>query len=114
MRPPEASSPRSSPGRVVMESHASEEIRKGFRVTGRVQGVGFRWWGLRCAQQLGLRGTIRNCSDGSVEVQLTGPAPAVGRLHSLLREGPPGARVRRVEEIPPPDGALPDAFEIVA
>lgn len=97
-----------------MEPPASEEIRKAFRVTGAVQGVGFRWWGLRRAQQLGLRGTIRNRSDGSVEVQLAGPASAVGRLHSLLGEGPPGARVRRVEEIPLADEPLPDSFEIVA
>lgn len=96
-----------------MGAAASGEVRQGFRVTGRVQGVGFRWWGLRRAQQLGLRGTIRNCPDGSVEVQLAGAADAVGRLRSLLADGPPAAQVRRVEDLPPTDRHLPDSFEIV-
>jgi acylphosphatase len=67
------------------------------RVTGRVQGVFFRAWAQDEAQTLGVTGWIRNCSDGSVEAQLEGSAEAVEELLELFREGPPGARVERVE-----------------
>lgn len=69
----------------------------GFRVTGRVQGVGFRWWARAQAIRLGLDGTVRNADDGSVEVQARGPEPALAELERLLNEGPPHARVRAVE-----------------
>ena len=49
------------------------------------------------AQTLGVSGWIRNCYDGSVEAQLEGEAEAVDELVELLGEGPPGARVDRVE-----------------
>jgi acylphosphatase len=42
------------------------------RITGRVQGVGYRLWATRTAARLGLRGWVRNRSDGSVEVLATG------------------------------------------
>lgn len=71
----------------------------GFRVTGRVQGVGFRWWTRAQATRLGVVGTVRNAADGSVEVQARGPEPALAELERLLQEGPPHARVRAVERI---------------
>jgi len=69
----------------------------GFRVTGRMQGVGFRWWTRAQAIRLGLDGTVRNADDGSVEVEARGPEPALAELERLLNEGPPHARVRAVE-----------------
>ena len=72
-------------------------IARHIRVTGRVQGVFFRAWAQDEAQTLGVSGWIRNCSDGSVEAQLEGEAEAVDELVELLGEGPPGARVDRVE-----------------
>ena len=69
----------------------------GFRVTGRVQGVGFRWWTRAQALRLGLDGSVRNADDGSVEVEARGPEPALAELERLLNEGPPHARVRAVE-----------------
>jgi acylphosphatase len=74
--------------------------RRGFRVSGRVQGVGFRWWTRRTAQQLGLGGSVRNLPDGGVEVHAAGSADVVARLEAALHEGPPGARVDRVSVIP--------------
>ncbi len=71
----------------------------GFRVLGRVQGVGFRWWTRAQALRLGLDGTVRNADDGSVEVQARGPEPALAELERLLNEGPPHARVRVVERV---------------
>ncbi len=70
-----------------------------YRVTGRVQGVGFRWWTRALALRLGLRGTVRNLSDGRVEVQAEGPVEAVEALETELWKGPPGARVDHVGRI---------------
>ncbi len=47
---------------------------------------------------MGLRGTVRNASDGTVEVVVAGPAGAVESFVSALSEGPPGARVTGVDE----------------
>lgn len=68
-----------------------------FRVHGRVQGVGFRWWTRRTASRLGLTGFVRNLPDGTVEVRARGPSDALQELEDSLHEGPSSARVRRVE-----------------
>ena len=65
-----------------------------FRVEGRVQGVGFRWWTSREACVLGLRGYVRNLEDGSVEVGAEGRPGILARLEDRLGEGPPGAGVK--------------------
>jgi len=79
------------------------------RVSGRVQGVGFRWWAVREARRLGLRGTVRNLADGSVEVRATGTVAAVEEFTAALFRGPPHARVCDVEPIPR-TGPLPPEF----
>lgn len=73
------------------------ESRAAFRVFGRVQGVGFRWWTHRTASGLGLAGSVRNMPDGTVEVRARGTPEAIRQLESRLNEGPPSARVRQVE-----------------
>lgn len=65
-------------------------------VHGWVQGVGFRYFVVEHALALGLRGYARNDRDGSVEVLAQGSRPALDRLLTLLREGPPAAYVREV------------------
>ncbi len=70
-----------------------------FRVHGRVQGVFFRASTRTQALQLGLAGHAKNLVDGSVEVIACGDAIAVGALYRWLLEGPPGARVDRVERV---------------
>lgn len=62
-------------------------------ISGRVQGVGFRWWMVRQAQGLGLDGWVRNRRDGTVEALVAGEAAAVEALVSKCRSGPPAARV---------------------
>ena len=69
-----------------------------FWVSGRVQGVGFRWYARRAAQDLGLTGRVRNLPDGRVEVAAVGDPEALNAFRARLREGPPGARVTRLEE----------------
>jgi acylphosphatase len=66
-------------------------------VTGRVQGVGFRWYVQHEAAGLDLGGEVRNRHDGAVEVEAEGPRPALERLLALVRHGPPGARVTQVD-----------------
>jgi acylphosphatase len=70
-----------------------------FRVEGRVQGVGFRWWTSREACVMGLRGYVRNLEDGSVEVGVEGRPGVLARLEDRLGEGPPGAGVRGVSRL---------------
>jgi acylphosphatase len=75
-------------------NNAIEELHA--YVYGRVQGVGFRYFVIRKAHTLALRGYTRNESDGSVEVLAQGPRPALERLLAFLRQGPAGAQVRDV------------------
>lgn len=67
------------------------------RIHGRVQGVGYRAALLAQAQALGLRGWVRNRVDGSVEALIHGEAAAGGALQAWARQGPPAARVERVD-----------------
>ncbi len=94
----------------------SEAICTNLRITGRVQGVGFRWSLCAEAQALGLAGWVRNRRDGSVEALLYGPPAAVDRLRQWAQRGPPMARVDRVVSN---DGNVaeirsPDRFEQAA
>jgi len=70
---------------------------RGFLVQGRVQGVGYRYFVLRAARELGLSGWARNLPDGSVEVVAEGSEAALASLEESLREGPSFARVSAVE-----------------
>jgi acylphosphatase len=89
----------------------NNEIRKAFKVHGRVQGVGFRYWTQLQARRLGLRGSVRNCPDGTVDIALAGPVTAVDEMARLLRDGPSAAAVDELEETAPP-GQLPDDFRV--
>jgi len=72
-------------------------------ITGRVQGVGYRHWAVRTANGLGLRGWVRNRSDGSVEALVTGLAEDVAAMVEASRRGPVGARVAEVTAFPGED-----------
>lgn len=87
--------------------------RAAFRVYGRVQGVGFRWWTHRTAKRLGLTGSVRNLADGTVEVRVKGTDTAIQKLASSLQQGPASARVQRVEREPVEGKDIPrDDFRI--
>jgi acylphosphatase len=68
-----------------------------YRIYGRVQGVGFRFFTEHAALREGMSGYVRNLADGTVEVQVEGEREAVERFEIALHQGPPGARVERVE-----------------
>lgn len=75
-----------------------EQQRLVARVEGRVQGVGFRYWVRRQALRLDLTGWVMNLDDErSVQVVAEGELSTVDDLERLLRDGPPGSRVERVE-----------------
>lgn len=77
------------------------------RIYGKVQGVWFRGWMVREAGTLGLRGWVRNRLDGSVEALLVGDPVAVRKMVERCHDGPPAARVDRIEEQPGTDPVLP-------
>ena len=72
------------------------------RVTGRVQGVGFRWFVRERARRLGLSGWVRNLRDGSVEVAAAGDSGQLDLLIGELRRGPEGADVASVDPVVDP------------
>lgn len=72
-------------------------IARTVRVSGRVQGVGFRWSARSEAEGLGVLGWVRNRPDGGVEAHVQGTADAVERMLAWMRHGPVGARVDEVE-----------------
>jgi acylphosphatase len=72
-------------------------VARRFLISGRVQGVGFRWFLESAASREGLHGSARNLPDGRVEATAEGDAEAVDRFESALRHGPPSARVDAVE-----------------
>ena len=71
-------------------------MTKRYLVTGRVQGVGFRYFVQGEAVRLGLVGYAANLADGGVEVLATGEGPALDELEAALRRGPRAARVTGV------------------
>ena len=73
------------------------------RITGNVQGVGYRIWATRTASGLGLRGWVRNRLDGSVEALATGAREQIAVLIEACRRGPYGARVVEVTAVPGED-----------
>ena len=67
------------------------------KITGRVQGVGFRAATQNEAQRLGIKGFVQNQPDGSVYLEAAGPAEALERLSQWCQHGPPAAQVDRVQ-----------------
>jgi acylphosphatase len=84
-------------GRTGKERMGDERLTVDIRITGHVQGVGFRVSARRRAAQLGLTGTAENREDGSVLVRMSGPRDAIDAMIAWCRHGPPAARVTGVE-----------------
>jgi acylphosphatase len=97
----------------VSESSSGGVRLRAYRVHGRVQGVGFRWWTRSVAVQLGLGGHVRNLSTGSVEVHAAGRLYVLEQFEAQLAEGPQFARVTSIENIEPDGEMSHESFNIV-
>jgi acylphosphatase len=80
------------------EKAGNEQALRHVIITGRVQGVGFRYWAEQQALLRGLEGFVRNRRDGSVEALFCGPAKMVAAVLKACQEGPPGSWVSAVED----------------
>lgn len=78
-----------------METDTQERLSA--RITGRVQGVGFRNFTQMRARQLGVTGWVRNEKDGSVQLEAEGPRGALEDLLDAVHDGPRTARVEGVD-----------------
>jgi len=77
------------------------------KITGRVQGVGYRYTAVHLANELGLVGWVRNNPDGSVETRAQGDAHVLDQFVTFLEHGPRSAHVRSVDVFPvAPDPSL--------
>lgn len=84
------------------------------RISGRVQGVGFRWWARHQAEALQLTGWVMNADDErSVDLVAEGESDALDELERRIRRGPSGARVEGVEVRRSPASGEFDRFGIV-
>lgn len=83
-----------------------------FVVSGRVQGVGFRWHTVRAATALGVTGWVRNLPDGRVEVLAEGTPEGLKALEADLRRGPRGAAVSGVESIEVEESGRFEGFRV--
>ena len=72
-------------------------VARRYVASGRVQGVGFRYFAHATASREGLHGWVRNLPDGRVEAAAEGDADAMERFEQALRHGPRGARVEHLE-----------------
>ena len=81
-------------------------IARRFVVSGRVQGVGFRFFAQEAARREGLHGYVSNHDDGSLEAVVEGEAESVERFERKLRQGPSRSRVEqvRVDDMEPGQG----------
>ena len=87
-------------------------VARRFVVSGRVQGVGYRFHARDAAAREGLCGFVRNLPDGRVEVEAEGDEDAMRRFERALRQGPPAGRVDAVTVTDMTPGAAAPAFRI--
>lgn len=86
-------------------------VAQRLEISGRVQGVGFRYFVTQTARQHGLRGWVRNRSGGSVEALLIGEEAAVAAATEQCRRGPPMGRVDRLDSASAQDDGSTDFTE---
>jgi acylphosphatase len=88
-----------------MSEEADDLTTMRLRIDGFVQAVGYRNFAIAEARKLALDGWIRNRTDGTVEILVSGPTKTVEAFIGLCMRGPPGARVQDVElhKAEPPD-----------
>jgi acylphosphatase len=86
-------------------------IARRLLVSGRVQGVGYRWFAMRTAQELGVCGWVRNLPDGRVEALAEGSEDQLDRFVERLRKGPIASKVQEVDALDAEPSGL-TSFEV--
>ena len=97
-----------------MSNNQTGEVVAGrWFISGRVQGIGFRWFVVRQAVRLNIRGWTRNLADGRVEVLAAGHGEDLLEFEVAISNGPRLSRVDNVEKIDVPHELVQDkAFNI--
>ena len=80
-----------------MSGREGGRVARRFVVSGRVTGVGFRYFTQDVARREGLTGVVRNLPDGRVEAIVEGDEESITRLEAAVRRGPSRARVDHIE-----------------
>uniref|UniRef100_A0A1J3K5K5 acylphosphatase n=1 Tax=Noccaea caerulescens TaxID=107243 RepID=A0A1J3K5K5_NOCCA len=96
--PPLSSMTTQAESGAPQQSDSTKTVR--MVIKGRVQGVCYRNWTVENAEELGIKGWVRNRRDGSVEALFSGPPEAVDEMHQRCRRGPPAAMVTGLEAFP--------------
>jgi len=88
-------------------------ICRRFIISGRVQGVGYRYFVIRAARRIGVAGTVRNLPDGTVEAIAEGSETALSEFRAELERGPSYGHVSRVDERELPSTGRYSGFDVV-
>jgi len=88
-------------------------VGRRFIISGRVQGVGFRYFAIRAARRAGVVGTVRNLSDGTVEAIAEGSETAISDFRAQLERGPSYGHVSRVDETEIQSTGRYSGFEVI-
>ena len=97
----------------MRQSFTVMAICRRFIVSGRVQGVGFRYFAIRAARRVGVAGTVRNLPDGTVEAIAEGSETALNEFRSELERGPSYGHVSQVDETDLPSTGRYSSFDVV-
>ncbi len=89
------------------------DMRRNYRINGRVQGVGFRQFTAERARGLGLIGWVRNLPDGSVEAEAQGQQATLAEFEAYLRRGPQLSRVDSLVMSEIPELTVATSFDIL-
>ena len=96
---------------ILFVNRGNMEAKK-IKISGRVQGVGFRHFTVQNARSLNLKGWVMNMPDGTVEALIGGDPEDVETMMKKLHKGPAAARVDRVETNTAQADGLPDSFGV--
>jgi acylphosphatase len=103
---------RTGPALNPSDTMLEMRVARRYVVSGRVQGVGFRYFTQDTARREGLAGVVRNLPDGRVEAVAEGDSEALGRFEVALRRGPARARVDSVDIDSIPPSATHSGFHV--
>jgi acylphosphatase len=92
---------------------SSADVAARLVIRGQVQGVGYRYFAEARANNLGLRGWVRNLPDGNVEAEAEGPKNLIERWIEQLRQGPPFSHVDEITIDWHPAQSWHDTFSII-